>query len=106
MNRYCAALLMACLAAPAAFAGGGTTASSQQAAPSAYPTRDMTMQQVQARFGTPEQKMAPTPSTAQGPSKPPIIRWVYAHFTVYFERNLVIHTVLTHPREAPVPETH
>lgn len=106
MNHYRALLLLAvCLAAPAAFAASGTAASSQQAASSAYPTRDMTMQQVLARFGAPEQKMAPVPSTAQGPLKPPIVRWVYAHFTVYFERNLVIHTVLTHPREAPVPET-
>ncbi|MGH8128825.1 MAG: hypothetical protein ACRETC_10805 [Gammaproteobacteria bacterium] len=105
MSQYRSLILVACLAAPVAFAASGTTAASQQAAPSAYPTRDMTMQQVQARFGAPEQKMAPTPSTAQGPLKPPIIRWVYADFTVYFERNLVIHTVLTHPREAPTPET-
>jgi hypothetical protein len=105
MSHYRALLLVACLAAPVAFAAN-PAAANRQAAPSSYPTRAMTTQQVLARFGAPGQKLAPTPRTAQGPLKPPIVRWVYADFTVYFERNRVIHTVLTHPREAPIPETH
>ena len=105
MNHYRALLLVACLASPMAFASAGMSASTQQNASSAHPTRGMTMQQVQDRFGAPQQKMAPEPSTAQGPLKPPIVRWVYPTFTVYFERNRVIHTVLTNPREAPTPRT-
>lgn len=104
MKHYRAFLLAACLAAPAALAGG-TGAASRQTAPSAYPTRGMTMQQVVARFGEPRTKLAPTPSTSQGPLKPPIVRWVYPKYIVYFQHNYVIHTVLTHPREAPVPHT-
>ena len=104
MSHYRALLLVVCLAAPVAFAAN-PAAVNRQAAPSSHPTHDMTLQQVLARFGVPEQKLAPTPRTAQGPLKPPIVRWVYANFTVYFERNRVIHTVLTHPREAPIPET-
>jgi len=105
MNHYRALLLVACLASPMAFASAGMSAATRQNASSAHPTRGMTMQQVQDRFGAPEQKMAPEPSTAQGPLKPPIVRWVYPQFTVYFERGYVIHTVLTHPREAPTPRT-
>ncbi len=104
MNHYRALLLVACLAAPVAFAAN-PAAANRQAAPASYPTRAMTTQQVLTQFGAPEQKLAPTPRTAQGPLKPPIVRWVYADFTVYFAHNRVIHTVLTHPRKAPIPET-
>ena len=51
------------------------------------PTNGMTMAQVEARFGPPQKK---DPAVGQ----PPITRWVYAKFTVYFEKNLVIHAVV------------
>ncbi len=103
--NYCRAIaLSVCLAAiplsATAFAGN-----SSSAAVPAHPTRGMTMKQVRAQFGAPQKMLAPTPKTAQGPLKPPIVRWVYADFIVYFSRNRVIHTVMTHPREAPVPKT-
>lgn len=71
----------------------------------ASPTRGMTMAEVRARFGDPERILPPDPATAQGPLKPPINRWIYPDFTVYFERNVVIHTVWRHPRKAPAITT-
>lgn len=109
MKHYVLLFLAACLAAPAAMAtqvvSPGTAPSAYAKPPAVYPTRGMTAQQVRAQFGTPERMLPPDPATAQGPLKPPIIRWIYPQYIVYFERNFVIHTVLTHPREAPVPET-
>ena len=51
------------------------------------PHRGMTMVAVEAKFGSPESAAAPV-------GEPPITRWHYPQFTVYFEHNRVIHTVL------------
>jgi hypothetical protein len=51
------------------------------------PSRGMTMKKVTRLYGEPVRKM---PSTG----KPPITRWVYDQFTVYFEGNYVIHAVI------------
>ncbi|ROR32668.1 hypothetical protein [Inmirania thermothiophila] len=51
------------------------------------PTRGMTMDEVQARFGVPQVKMPPV-------GDPPITRWVYPRYTVYFEGRYVIDTVI------------
>ncbi|MGA9421737.1 MAG: hypothetical protein WBW61_05190 [Rhodanobacteraceae bacterium] len=55
------------------------------------PVRGMTMAQVERRYGAPLEKLP----TAGGdtPRHPPIHRWRYTDYTVYFERNLVLHTV-------------
>jgi len=53
----------------------------------ATPTRGMTMDQVAAKFGAPATKI---PSVG----KPPISRWEYPGFIVYFEANHVIHSVV------------
>lgn len=53
----------------------------------ATPGRGMTMDQVAAKFGTPASKV---PAVGQ----PPITRWDYPGFVVYFERNYVIHSVI------------
>jgi hypothetical protein len=53
----------------------------------ATPTRGMTMDQVAAKFGAPANKI---PSVG----KPPISRWEYPGFIVYFEANHVIHSVV------------
>lgn len=47
------------------------------------------MSQVLKRFGQPLQKSAPV-------GEPPIERWDYAEFSVYFEYQRVIHSVLKH----------
>lgn len=50
------------------------------------PRRGTTMEGVRSRFGTPEQAR---PAVGD----PPISRWQYPQFTVYFERDRVIHAV-------------
>lgn len=53
------------------------------------PARGDSMAQVEARFGTPEQIV---PAVGE----PPITRWVYPVFTVYFEGDRVLHAVVRH----------
>lgn len=55
--------------------------------PSEGPRRGLRMEQVEERYGEPLSR-----SAAVG--EPPIIRWDYPEFTVYFESDSVIHTVL------------
>ena len=57
------------------------------------PKRGSSMAQVQAQFGAPQQKL----SAVGGGSRrtPPITRWVYADFSVYFENTHVVDAVLT-----------
>ena len=50
------------------------------------PGRGMTKDQVEERFGTPPEKVGAI-------GEPPISRWVYSGFTVYFEYDHVIHSV-------------
>lgn len=59
------------------------------------PKRGLTMTQVEKRFGTPERKL---PVRGGGSRlQPPIHRWVYPGYIVYFERNIVIHSVANAP---------
>lgn len=51
------------------------------------PVRGTTMHEVEAKFGAP-QKRYPTVG------KPPITRWDYPSFSVYFEFNRVVHSVV------------
>lgn len=55
----------------------------------ARPTTGLSMGQVSGRFGEPERKVAAI-------GNPPISRWIYNTYTVYFENDRVIHSVL-HP---------
>ena len=59
------------------------------------PTRGMTMAQVKREYGAPLKVLA----TRGGSSKyqPPIHRWEYAKYIVYFEYSHVIHSVLRTP---------
>ena len=50
------------------------------------PTRGMTMDQVASKFGAPANKVPAV-------GKPPISRWEYPGFIVYFESQYVIDTV-------------
>jgi hypothetical protein len=54
----------------------------------AAPARGMTMSQVASKFGDPLTKVAAVGS-------PPISRWEYSGFVVYFERDHVIHAVVS-----------
>ena len=50
------------------------------------PGRGLSMDDVQNKVGEPDQKI-------DAVGVPPISRWVYSGFTVYFEHQTVIHTV-------------
>jgi hypothetical protein len=52
----------------------------------ATPARGMTMEQVAAKFGEPATKVPAV-------GKPPISRWEYPGFIVYFEHEHVVHAV-------------
>lgn len=56
------------------------------------PARGVTMQTVESQFGAPTERVAAV-------GEPPISRWVYPTFTVFFEYDRVIHAVPRH--EAP-----
>jgi hypothetical protein len=57
----------------------------------ARPTTGQSMDQVKSRYGKPSNIL---PAVGD----PPITRWVYADFTVYFEHKHVINSVV-HPKE-------
>lgn len=59
------------------------------------PQRGLSMSQVEQRYGAPLRKL----QTRGGDSAkhPPINRWEYASYIVYFERSHVIHSVITTP---------
>ncbi|WP_295929973.1 hypothetical protein [uncultured Xanthomonas sp.] len=57
----------------------------------ALPTRGLSMAQVQARYGAPQQKLEPR--GGQKRQWPTINRWVYPAFTVYFEKQKVVDVV-------------
>lgn len=58
----------------------------------AVPSRGMSMAQVEQQFGAPSNKLGP--SGGDAPQHPVINRWVYNRFTVYFERDRVISSVV------------
>jgi len=55
--------------------------------PAGHPTRGMSMEKVEAAFGAPSNR---EPAVGQ----PPITRWEYPGFVVYFEKHTVLHTVI------------
>ncbi len=52
------------------------------------PARGITMQQVEARFGAPAARH-------EAVGEPPITRWDYAGFSVFFEHDRVVDSVVT-----------
>jgi hypothetical protein len=62
----------------------------------ATPSRGMTMNQVSGKFGAPTTKVPAV-------GNPPISRWEYPGFVVYFERDHVIHSVVS-GSAAPISE--
>lgn len=63
-------------------------------APRSLPDRGISMDQVQARYGAPSAAAAPV-------GDPPITRWEYPDFVVFFEYSRVIHSVEKKDRPAP-----
>ena len=56
------------------------------------PKRGASVSQVEARFGAPQQKVAAVGGGSR--RTPPITRWVYSGFSVYFENTHVVDAVL------------
>jgi len=84
-----AAMLFTAVAARAAVPLENAINEAPPNSPSGLPRPDngMTMNQVEKQFGPPTKKMAAV-------GTPPITRWVYPNYTVYFEKNLVIYSVV------------
>ncbi|MEX0731126.1 MAG: hypothetical protein WED00_16720 [Aquisalimonadaceae bacterium] len=53
------------------------------------PRQGLTMSEVEGSFGEPRERVAEV-------GEPPISRWVYDGYTVYFEHDRVLHTVTRH----------
>ena len=56
------------------------------------PTRGMSMNQVESRYGAPRSRL--DPRGGNKPQHPVINRWEYDNFIVYFERSHVIDSVV------------
>ncbi len=85
-------LLLALSAATPALAETLSMETGNPAATGGQPNRGSTMSAVQGRFGEPTQRHATI-------GDPPITRWDYPQFSVYFEHDRVLHAVLV--RTAP-----
>jgi hypothetical protein len=59
---------------------------SEAASRAGVPPRGLSMAQVEQRHGAPAERLAAV-------GQPPITRWVYPSFVVFFEGNIVIHAV-------------
>lgn len=66
---------------------GADTAKADSATPVQTPNRGATMSKVETQFGAPTQRAAAV-------GQPPITRWEYPGFVVYFEHERVIHAVV------------
>ena len=64
----------------------GSAEQSAATSPSGKPIRGMKSDQVRANFGMPQTIHNPV-------GNPPIIRWEYSNFVVFFEYDTVIHAV-------------
>jgi hypothetical protein len=80
-------LLTALAASQGAFAETLSTETGDPAASGDRPNRGSTMASVQGRFGEPTTRHATV-------GDPPITRWDYPEFAVYFEHDRVLHAVL------------
>ncbi|MCL7751120.1 hypothetical protein LV475_05875 [Guyparkeria hydrothermalis] len=82
-------LAVALLAIAGILAAGPTLAQSDGESASVH---GLTQEQVIARFGEPERRHAPVPATGEHPT-PPITRWDYADFSIFFEKRIALHRV-------------
>ena len=62
------------------------------------PGRGMNMTQVEEKFGPPLEKLPEV-------GDPPITRWEYSNYTVYFEYEFVINSILNSTAGKPAPES-
>jgi hypothetical protein len=72
------------------------------------PARGASMAQVEAKYGAPQQKFGAIAGPGSRKRNPPITRWAYPNFNVFFEYNHVVDAVLikAKPEEiGPAPAT-
>ncbi|MFO1407239.1 MAG: hypothetical protein U1F08_06880 [Steroidobacteraceae bacterium] len=81
-----ACALAVSLAASAAQAQDTLAVPAGAAPATSGPQRGLTMAEVESRYGAPASKL-------DAIGQPPITRWVYPGFVVYFEYDRVIHSV-------------
>jgi len=67
----------------------------QSSMQTAMPQRGMSMDAVRAKFGSPATEHPAVP-TNEGPLHPPITRWDYPGYSVFFENSTVLHSVMSH----------
>lgn len=84
--------LLALLATGPALADVLLIERTEQAQRLALPANGLTMNQVESRYGAPEEKLPPV--AGYKPDHPAITRWRYPTYTVYFENQRVISAVL------------
>jgi hypothetical protein len=99
--RILAALLCGCTIAGSALADTVVVDDQVQVRPSQVetPKRGLTMADVEKRFGAPATRH---PAVGGGnPHRPPITRWDYSGFAVFFESDRVIDSVVTAAEAAP-----
>ncbi|MGC8518364.1 MAG: hypothetical protein ACP5P4_07510 [Steroidobacteraceae bacterium] len=91
--RVLLALLAACAVSATAVAETVVINGQVHVAPTTlpHPHRSQTMRQVEQRFGRPEKRYAAV-------GRPPITRWDYRNFSVFFEYNRVVHAVMHAPQ--------
>ena len=80
-------LLLSVLATGPAWAETLSVPTDDPAAAAESPKRGSTMSAVQSRYGEPVTRHAAV-------GQPPITRWDYAQFAVYFENDRVLHAVI------------
>ena len=92
-------LLAAIVATLVGLAGGPAHAQNLQmtaspASRAGIPTRGLSMAQVERQYGAPSERIAAV-------GQPPITRWVYPSFVVFFEHSTVIHAVASAAAQPP-----
>lgn len=75
------------------------TEASAPATSSLLPSKGMSKSSVLATYGQPSEKRAPVGGSS--PRQPPITRWDYAGYSVFFEHSHVVDTVV-HSQPAPI----
>lgn len=102
-TRILAALLCGCAAAGSALADTVVVNDQVQVRQSTIdrPKRGITMGEVEKHFGAPVTRHATVGGGS--PHHPPITRWDYNGFAVFFEGDRVIHSVATGGEPAPAP---
>jgi hypothetical protein len=96
IQRISTVLLLLTLGCGIAWAGDTPTAATRTVT---QPVHGMTMDNVLQVFGPPSKKVAAV-------GDPPISRWIYPSYVVYFERNIVLHTVSKARPFHDAPPTH